>query len=361
MSTIERLDVYKLALPLEEPFEISLGRQEVANNIMAVVETDTGIHGYGEGSPVPPVTGETVDAAYETARAAQDLIVGKPIANYRQISETLHSTFPGMASAIFAIETAVLDAYTKANELPLAALFGGSPRSVRTDMTIPIVEPADARRRTQAAIEAGYEELKIKTGKDLAADIERVATIAEVAPNAELKVDANQGWTPKETARFARAMADRDIELALIEQPVAAADISGLATARRRVDIPIAADEAVFTPEDAMRVVREEAADIINVKLGKSGPLGAAAIVEIAQAANLGLMIGCMTETAVGIHTSAHLVAGTDAFSYVDLDGNRLLAEDIVSVGGGPIHEIAGAGHGITPSDEQLAAVLAEE
>lgn len=90
-------------------------------------------------------------------------------------------------------------------------------------------------------------------------------------PEATLKVDANQGWTPKETARFAERVADSGVNLDLIEQPVPASDVASLADARGRVDVLIAADETVFTPEDAVRVVREEAADIINVKLGKSG------------------------------------------------------------------------------------------
>jgi len=141
----------------------------------------------------------------------------------------------------------------------------------------------------------------------------------------------------------------RGIDLELIEQPVPAADVAGLASARERVDVPVAADEAVFTPADAIRIVRENAADVLNVKLGKSGPLAVADIAAIARGANLDLMVGCMLESAVGIHTSAHVVAGTGAFSYVDLDGNRLLAEDVVETNGGPIHEISGPGHGVTP------------
>lgn len=139
------------------------------------------------------------------------------------------------------------------------------------------------------------------------------------------------------------------MRLELIEQPVPASDVAGLADVKRRVDVPIAADEAVFTPQDAVRIAREDAADIINVKLSKSGPLASADIVSIARGANVELMIGCMLESAIGIHASAHLVAGTGAFSYVDLDGNRLLEEDIVPTDDGPEHDITGPGHGVTP------------
>jgi len=351
VSEIESVAVEPLDLPLDEPFEIALGTQTEASNLLVTVETESGATGYGEGSPIPPVTGETRAAALETARAAADLIEGREVAGYRALVGEVRSAFPGMASALFAVETAILDAYCRERSLALSELFGGPPGPVETDLTIPIVDPETAAERASRAADAGYEHLKIKTGADVSGDVERVAAVADAAPEAALKVDANQGWTPKETARFADAVGERGVALDLIEQPVPAADVAGLATTRSLVDVPVAADEAVFTPADAVRIVREEAADVINAKLGKSGPLAVADIAAIARAADLELMVGCMLESAVGIHASAHVVAGTGAFSYVDLDGNRLLAEDVVDDGGGPIHRISGPGHGVTPPE----------
>ncbi|WP_251330995.1 dipeptide epimerase [Haloplanus pelagicus] len=349
MSEIVDLSVETLDLPLSEPFEISLGVQHEARNVLVTVETEDGTTGYGEGAPIPPVTGETREAALATVRAAAEVVEGRPVGNYRRIVSELRSTFPGMVSATFAVETAVLDAFCREREIALSELFGATPSPVETDMTIPIVPAGTARERAARAVEQGYEHLKIKTGNDLDEDVDRVLAVREAAPEAALKVDANQGWTPKETARFAERVADQGIHLDLIEQPVAASDVVGLAEARRRVDVPITADETVFTPEDAIRVVREGAADIVNVKLGKSGPLAAADIASIAKGADLDLMIGCMLESAVGIHASAHLVAGIGAFSFVDLDGNRLLAEDVVETAEGPVHDISGPGHGVVP------------
>ncbi|WP_066413929.1 dipeptide epimerase [Halorubrum aethiopicum] len=349
MSTVVDVTVEPLDLPLSEPFEISLGVQHEASNVLVTVETEEGVKGYGEGSPLPPVTGETREAAVATARAAADIVEGRAVGEYRDIVNRVRNTFPGMVSATFAVETAVLDAFCREREVALSELFGGTPSPVETDMTIPIVDPETARKRAEEAAGNGYDHLKIKTGNDLDADVERVAAIREAAPDAALKVDANQGWSPKETALFADRVAGQGIRLELIEQPVLASDLAGLADARRRIDVPIAADETVFTPQDAVRVVREEAADIINVKLGKSGPLAVAEIAAIANGADLDLMVGCMLESSIGIHTSAHVVAGLGAFSYVDLDGNRLLAEDVVESGEGPIHDIGGPGHGVTP------------
>jgi len=355
VSEITDLSVRPLDLALKEPFEISLGTQHAASNLLVTVETANGVTGYGEGSPIPPVTGETQSAAIETARASGELVEGRPVGDYRQLSKDVREAFPGMASALFAVETAILDAYCREAGIPMSALFGGQPTPVETDLTIPILPAETAAERAGAATERGYDHLKIKTGTDVTTDIERVEAIAEAAPDVSLKIDANQGWTPKETARFASRVANRGIELELIEQPVPASDITGLAQARDRVDVPIAADEAVFTSADATQIVRESAADVINVKLGKSGPLAVAEIAAIAEGANLELMVGCMLESAVGIHTSAHVVAGIGSFDYIDLDGNRLLESDFVDAHG-PIHAISGPGHGVSPSESKISA-----
>lgn len=341
--------VEPLDLPLVEPFEISLGERTTAKNVVVAVETEDGTVGYGEGSPIPPVTGETQAAAVATARAAGELLIGKTLTDHRARVRQVRETFPGAVSATLAVETALLDAYCRRREIPLAALFGGEPTTVETDLTIPIVDPDDAREKARRAAERGFDHLKVKTGSDVLADVERVAAVREGAPTVDIKVDANQGWTPAETARFADFCADRGVDLALIEQPVRADDVAGLTRCREAVSVPIAADETVFTPADALRVVREDAADVINLKLGKSGLLGARDIVAIAEGANLELMIGCMLESAIGIHAAAHVVAGTGAFSYVDLDGNLLLDEDVVPVERSPTIEPTGPGHGVEP------------
>jgi L-alanine-DL-glutamate epimerase-like enolase superfamily enzyme len=349
MSEITTVAVEPLDLPMDEPFEISLGTQHEASNVLVRVETADGAVGHGEGAPIAPVTGETRAAALATAEAMADLVAGSDVADYRSLVAEVRSTFPGMASAALAVETAILDAYCRERGLPLSELFGGSPAPVTTDLTVPIVSATEARDRAARAASDGFEQLKVKTGSEVAADVERVVAVADGAPDARLKVDANQGWTPKETARFVDEVAARGVALDLVEQPVPADDLAGLSRVRDRIDVPVAADESVFTPGDAVAVVRREAADVVNVKLGKSGPLAAADIVSIAEAANLDLMVGCMLESAVGIHTSAHVVAGTGAFDYVDLDGNLLLAEDVVDVPYGPTIDLDGPGHGVDP------------
>jgi hypothetical protein len=249
------------------------------------------------------------------------------------------AAFPGAVSATFAVETAVLDAYCREHELSLSSLFGGAPRTVRTDLTIPIVAPETAAERAARAMEAGFDHLKVKAETDVATDVERVVSVRDAAPEAVLKVDA--------------------IDLALLEQPVHKDDLAGLARTCDHVTMPVAADEAVFTPEDALEVVCADAADVVNVKPAKSGHLGTAEMAAIADAANRQLLIGCMLESAVGIHASAHLVAGLGAFDYVGLDGNQLVAEDVIDTTFGPEIEIAGLGQASRPISAPHSAACA--
>jgi len=354
MSEIQTVDVVAIDHPLKEPFEISLGTRTEAKNVLVTVHTAQGVTGRGEASPMPPVTGETQEAAVATARSAATLLIGEDCSSYRAISRRIRESYPGMASAQFAVEAAVFDARCRELKCELSELFGGPASPVQTDMTIPITTPEEARRRATNAVEGGYQRLKIKTGSGVDADLERVKAVNDATPEAALKIDANQAWTVKETMMFLDRLRAAGIDLELLEQPIPKDDIEGMAAVTERSRVPIAADETVFTPADAMRVVRANAADIINVKLGKSGILGAADIVSIADAANLELMIGCMLEGSVGIHTAAHLVVGTGAFSYVDLDGSRLLADDFVPACTGPEIDIDGPGHGVTVENQDL-------
>lgn len=349
MSSITDIEVEPVDIPLNDSFEIALGTSTYANNVRVRVETASGAIGYGEGSPIPPVTGETQDAALSVARAAVDLLEGELVEDYRRLIDQIRSTFPGMVSASCALETALLDAYCRERGLALSELFGGSPRSVETDITIPIVPPETAREKTTRAVDAGFEQLKVKTGTDVESDIDRVLAVADSAPEASVKVDANQGWTVAEAIRFERELQAHGVTLSLLEQPVRADDLAGMSRVRDAIAVPLAADESVFTPADALAIVRAEAADVLTIKLGKSGLLAADDIVGIAEAANLELMIGCMLESAVGIHSGAHLVAGSGRFSYVDLDANLLLAEDVTEVSYSPTLDIDGPGHGISP------------
>jgi L-alanine-DL-glutamate epimerase-like enolase superfamily enzyme len=347
MTEIVDIRTKELSRELTSPFEISLGTQTHISNVAVAVETSDGTVGLGEAAPVTTVTHETQGTVTAACDLAADLLDGTPITNYRGIHDTLEHHLETQHAARAGIEIAVFDALCTHLGCSLAEFAGGADAPVVTDDTIGIVAADEARADAREAVEAGFEHIKIKIGNDVDEDLDRVAAVREVAPDAEIKVDANQGYAAKDAIQFADASRDRGLDVALFEQPVPEDDLRGLKRVRDAVSIPVAADESVFTAADAAAVAAQDAADVINIKVQKAGIVDALDIVAIAEANDLDLMIGMMLETSLGVTAGAHLVSGTGAFSYVDLDGHFSIADPVSDWEYQPEHVVSGPGLGL--------------
>ena len=171
------------------------------------------------------------------------------------------------------------------------------------------------------------------------------AVRAAVGPNVGLRLDANQGWTPRQAVRVISELEGEDVEF--VEQPVPAWDLDGLAWVSDRVRTPILADEAVFSARDLVEVIRRRAADMINVKLAKCGGLGPArTLLSLAQVHGMGTVIGSMMESPVGVGAAASLAAAYGTTAVSDLDAAWWLAAAPVSGGiryDGAVVELADA------------------
>ena len=354
MTTITNIEAKRLTRELTTPFEISLGTQTSIENVAIKVELEDGTVGIGEAAPITTVTHETQGTVLESVKLARSLLVEMDIENTHGIHEVLKHHIETQHAARAGLEIAVFDALGKCWGCSIAELAGGAGAPVRTDDTIGIVGPDDAQAQATEATDAGFEHIKIKIGNDVLQDVERVAAVREVAPSAELKVDANQGYYPKEAIQFADMIQNRGLDVALFEQPVREDDLRGLKQVKEAVRMPVAADESVFTAEDAATVAAMEAADVINIKVQKAGLVDALNIVSIAEAHGLDLMIGMMLESSIGVTAGAHVVAGTGSFSYVDLDGHFSIADPITEVEYQPVHEVAGPGLGLDIEYETL-------
>ena len=178
--------------------------------------------------------------------------------------------------------------------------------------------------------------LKAKVGTGTAEqDVARVKAIREaVGPDVTIRLDANQGWTPREAVRAIRGLEDADLGIELVEQPVRREDIEGLAWVSDRVELPILADEAVFSVHDLVAVIRHRAADLVNVKLAKCGGLLAAGtLLELARSEGLGTMVGCMMESEIGVGAAASLVSAYGTSVVSDLDAPWWFAASAVQGG----------------------------
>jgi L-alanine-DL-glutamate epimerase-like enolase superfamily enzyme len=160
----------------------------------------------------------------------------------------------------------------------------------------------------------------VKLGTDR--DREIVDAVRDGAPDATLRVDANEAWTPKEAVRKTTWLADADVEF--VEQPVPGSDPEGLRFVYERSSLPIAVDESCVVPSDVPRIA--DRADVVTCKLMKCGGVQAADdLFSAARAHGLETMLGCMVETTAAIAAGAHLAPRCD---YVDLDGSLLLDAD---------------------------------
>lgn len=352
-TTIVDLRFRPLDVPLTEPFAIAGGAQPVAHNVLVELAFEDETRGLGEAAPFPAVTGETRAGTLEALESLRRLSIGRDGRAWRSLAAEWKAAASGAAAARCALEAALLDALTRRAGMPLWVFFGGAGDELETDMTITAGSVEHAARAAQAIVARGIRTIKIKVGSEPALDRDRIRAVHAAAPKAPLILDGNGAYTDAGARALLRQLRQDRVPVALFEQPVPKNDIAGLARVTREGGVPVAADESVTTAEDALRIARERAAGVINIKLMKAGIVEALAVAAIAKAAGIELMIGGMVETTLAMNVSAHFAAGLGGFRYVDLDTPMFMAEQPFHGGwtqsGGRLL-LAGVerGHGVT-------------
>lgn len=328
---IAKIETAEISIPLVTPFKTALRTVESVNDIVVRITADDGQVGFGEAPPTAVITGDTkgsICCAIEEFIAPN--FVGMDIENIDGIMKKLHGCILKNTSAKAAVDMAIYDLFAKSCGKPLYKVLGGSRREIETDLTISVNDIDEMVSDSLKAVEKGFKILKIKVGKESKKDIERIKAIREaVGGSIKLRIDANQGWSPKEAVRIIRTLEDMGMDMDLVEQPVNAHDFDGMKFVTSQVYTPILADESVFSPEDAIRLIRERGADLINIKLMKTGGIyEALKICAMGESFGVECMIGCMLESKIAVSAAAHLAAGKGIITRADLDGPSLCKED---------------------------------
>lgn len=308
--------------PLLRPFVTAARRTEAVEYVVAEVELADGTVGQGSAAETVAVTGESARSISEALDGPlRDALVGRT-GTLEQLGERIATALDGASSAKAALEVALHDAWSRSAGRPLVELLGGRVEDgLMNDMTISLEEPEVMAAHARAAVADGEQILKIKLGHDVEEDRRRLAAVVRAAPEVRLRLDANQGWTPEQAIDIITGFAEDDLPIDLVEQPVAARNLEGLARVTASVDLPIMADESVWTAEDAHRLVDLGACDLLNIKLAKTGGLrGALAIADIALEAGIECMVGAMMEPRISITAAAHLAIAHPAITMIDLD-----------------------------------------
>lgn len=323
MSRIETVRCHPVSVPLHTPFVTALRRATAVESLLVEIVDSDGVRGFGEAPQVWAVTGDSLagSAACVDGPLA-GILVGGEAADLHDTCRRVRAGAVGNRSAKAAVDIALHDLVARRLGVPLPVLLGGPRRRVVTDVTVPAGSTADVTDAAGARATDGFGALKLKVGTDAATDAAQVLAVRHaVGPDVAIRLDANQAWTPRESVRVIGRLEDAGADVEFVEQPVRAADIAGLAWVTDRVQTPIMADEAVFGIRDLLRVIERRAADLVNVKLAKAGGLiPARTLLELAEAHDMGTMVGSMMETHVGVGAAASLAAGIGTTVVNDLD-----------------------------------------
>jgi len=326
---ITTIEAWPVRMPLTEPYTIAYETVDHAINVFIRIDTSIGIVGFGCAAPDLAVTGETDETVLKAVQGPiHTLLKGTDPLRISLHMEKLKGLLTQEPSALAMVDMALHDILGKKAGLPLWKLLGGFRNRMKTSVTIGILS---AKLTVEYAREwkiKGFKSLKIKGGKDVQSDIERVVKVREaVGKDMELRFDANQGYSVEESMEFVKQTKKANLEL--LEQPTPKNQLELLGSVTSGVSIPVMADESLMNLRDAFRLARKDLVDMVNVKLMKvGGILEALHINSVSRAAGLEVMVGCMDESALAIAAGLHFALARPNVAYADLDGHFDLVDD---------------------------------
>ena len=349
-------------IPLRGTFTTAHGALAVQRSVIARVDTDEGLAGWGNVDPAAGYSEMTVDEVLASVDGAlAPAIVGLDPLNVTAALERMEGKRPHDKEAHALLEMALLDIKGKALGVPVWSLLGGRVRErVALNAWIGAVPAAQAASEAAGWCAQGFRSAKIKVGGRFEDDVARVAAVREaVGGRMSLRVDANEGLDVEGAIRLAHGLAPYD--LALFEQPVPRRDLPGLARVRRASSIPIMADEAVRDGRSVIEIIRHEAADLIKVKVMKQGGLlRTLQLVAVAEAAGLRVVLGhgfgLWVSTLAEVHVAAAapaIIHGCEAVGPLKMAGEVVVnPPDIVD---GSVRVPETPGLGVQLDEDRLA------
>ena len=331
---ITAVETWQESLPLVRPYTIAIKTVSVVDLHFVRIVTDTKIVGLGSATPTD-VTGESSDAcAAALADGGPAILTGRDPRHLRRITRSLTARLGSTPAARAALDMALYDLVACDLGVPVLDMLGRCHDAMETSVTIGIKPADETLREASEYIGGGFRCLKVKLGHDAAEDEDRLLQLrAHIGPEVRIRVDANQGYTPREALMLHSLAASLDLEL--IEQPLPASDIDAMRQMPHQSRQVMAADESLHDESDAIRLAeRPRPFGIYNIKLMKCGGItGGRAIAAVAESTGIDLMWGCMDESVVSIAAALHTAYSCRATRYIDLDGSFDLSRDAATGG----------------------------
>ncbi len=310
------------------PYTIAYESVSKTTNFILKLETASGLMGYGCAAPDLHVTGETTeDVELAIYKVVIPYLEGKDPFTYIRLLDELKTQLEGKASTLAMVDMALLDLVSRKAGVPLYKFLGGYKPSIPTSITIGILPLDDTLKQAAEFVASGFFILKIKGGKVLEEDIEKMIRLREAFPGIQLRFDGNQGYSVAQALEFVRRTEEVGIEI--FEQPTLVQGDENLGEVTRQVHVPVMADESLKSLADAFRLARHERIDMVNIKLMKvGGIIEGLHINSVARSASLEVMAGCIDECGLGIAAGLHFALSRRNIEYADLDGHLDLLDD---------------------------------
>ena len=334
-ATIQAIEIYKLFIPLKEPFVISLGPIHEVQNVIVIIRTEDGCAGYGECSPYMSINGESIDTCFIVAQYFAKMLKGKNALDIAANMEIMDRIIYGNSSIKSAFDIALHDVAAQHAGIPVYKLLGGENNKIlETDMTVSIGDPEKMKNDAIKFKQQGFPAIKVKLGESREKDVQRIKAIREgIGSEHPLRIDANQGWQTAENAiEVLQSLSEFNIEHC--EEPISRYRFMELSRVSEASPIPIMADESCGDDHDAERLIALQACQMFNIKLGKSsGFYKGLKIAEAGARAGMHMQVGGFMESRLGMTASAHLALANDHIHHCDFDTPLMFTEDPV-IGG---------------------------
>lgn len=332
---IKSVKSFDVDLGNTKPYTIAFKSVDEVRNAFVEITLENNVTGIGAGNPSEYVVGESFTQCVVALQEENlEFLVGRDIREINQLTWEVWKKFPKNPGARAAIDIALYDVFTKYLDIPLVKFLGQKIYSLPTSNTIGIKNVEETLREAKEYIKNGFKILKVKLGKDLEEDVERLVKLREnFGDEIILRIDANQGYTAEQTIQFYHRTLNLNLEL--IEQPLPARAVDEMKKLPGMIREKLAADESLITPADALELIKPpQAAGIFNIKLMKCGGISQGLkIADIAYTEGIDLFWGCNDESIVSITAALHCAFACSNTKYIDLDGSFDLGKDIVKGG----------------------------
>ncbi len=326
-----------VAVPLKRPFVTSLRTVKTAETVIVKIKDSTGKVGFGEAAPNVVVSGDSTESILSAInKTIAPKIIGKSLSNMEAINYLVDTSMVHNTSPKAGVNIALNDLICQHYQVPMYKILGGNSDQIVTDYTVSVGTTPDMINQAKDLVSKGFTTLKIKVGSESEQkDVAKIAKIRKaIGPKVKIRLDANQGWHAKQAISAINHMADLNLDIELVEQPVLAKDFIGMAEVTKNTSTLIMADESIFSTEDAIRLINLGGCDIINIKLMKTGGISnATKLNTIAEAFGIPCMVGSMIESSVAVTAAASFAAAKRNVKYVDLDASMMFSSNPVSGG----------------------------